>query len=522
MGNLRAQQWYNGDSPRNLSEFIDDKSNRLIGWPVMRQLRIKSDVCPVPSLRSRCTQDYSLFNEEKGSFSPGWMNASAEEHSSSIRRAFKYKSSDELDSYVCVGDHGKYSGGGYVYEFRGRLADLQSNLSELHRLGWVDGQTRAIIIQLSLYNPNVQLFTSVTFLIESLSTGGLSAQSRFEPLNFYGKIVLHPARKVSSVFLAFVSQSQLICTIIYMIFIIHSMFAEIRLFFRLKRTYFRRFWSMIELGIIVCSWMGVGISIWRYRECSRIGQLFKETNGYVYISLQFFTYINDLLIFIYGFCCFFGTIKLIRLCRFNARIYLFIQTLQRASKELLSFAMMFSIVFFSFLCLFYFLFQSNLWSYSSLLQTAETLFEMILMNFDAQQLTEAAAFLGPCCFALFIIIVVFVCLSMFLTIINESFCQARENVKEDSRRQIYSFLFDRFLRWTGKKKLDSNNDCDRVVLVGVKKPSVEELHEERDAMMRSKYFDPIERFPERIDQLLDAINRVGFILPTSCFIRCSL
>jgi hypothetical protein len=26
--------------------------------------------------------------------------------------------------------------------------------------------------------------------------------------------------------------------------------------------------------------------------------------------------------------------------------------------------------------------------------------------------------------------------------------------------------------------------------------------------MRSKYFDPIEHFPEKMDQLLDAINRV--------------
>jgi hypothetical protein len=26
--------------------------------------------------------------------------------------------------------------------------------------------------------------------------------------------------------------------------------------------------------------------------------------------------------------------------------------------------------------------------------------------------------------------------------------------------------------------------------------------------MRSEYFDPIERFPDRIDQLLNALNRV--------------
>jgi V8-like Glu-specific endopeptidase len=30
--NTRAQQWYNGDPPRNLSGYMNDKTNRLIGW----------------------------------------------------------------------------------------------------------------------------------------------------------------------------------------------------------------------------------------------------------------------------------------------------------------------------------------------------------------------------------------------------------------------------------------------------------------------------------------------------------
>jgi len=46
----------------------------------------------------------------------------------------------------------------------------------------------------------------------------------------------------------------------------------------------------------------------------------------------------------------------------------------------------------------------------------------------------------------------------------------------------------------------------------LKKATEEEMQEERDVIMRSKYFDPIERFPEKMDQLLDAINRVGCIL----------
>jgi len=29
--NIRAQQWYNKDAPRNLNGFFNDKTNRLIG-----------------------------------------------------------------------------------------------------------------------------------------------------------------------------------------------------------------------------------------------------------------------------------------------------------------------------------------------------------------------------------------------------------------------------------------------------------------------------------------------------------
>ncbi len=45
-------------------------------------------------------------------------------------------------------------------------------------------------------------------------------------------------------------------------------------------------------------------------------------------------------------------------------------------------------------------------------------------------------------------------------------------------------------------------------ILGLKKPTEEEIQEERDAIMHSQYFDPIQNFPEKIDQLLEALNRV--------------
>ncbi|UJR08126.1 hypothetical protein I4U23_012402 [Adineta vaga] len=435
LSNIRAQQWYNNDIPKYLNGYINDKSNRLIGWATMRQLRVQSVSCSDQRIQLICEHNYNFLNENKQSFPFDWFNQTTDEtYSSSIIKAFQYQTSDELDTYIYIGEHGTYGGGGYVYEFRGRLEELQSNVSKLHELEWINEQTRAIIIQLTLYNPNVQLFTSVTFLLEFSSTGGAFPTARFEPLNFY----------------TFTSLFQLICTIIYMGFIIYFTILQIQLFFQLKFNYFYQFWSLIELGIIICSWTSLAIYIWRFKESHRISSLFKQTNGYVYINLQFAVYINDLLTYLLGFSCFFSMIKFLHLIRFDHRLLLFTQTLRHARKELISFLMMFSIVYMSFVCLFYLLFLSNISSCSSLLSTAQMLFETTLMKFDTSELIQADAFLGPLVFVIFIFLVVFVCLSMFLSIINESFRCTRENRMKDV--EMFGFMMNKFLRWTGLKK----------------------------------------------------------------------
>ena len=398
----------------------------------MRQLRIKSTQCRTQRIIRQCQNEYNLFNEEKRSFRPGWIDETTQVYKSPVDRSFTYRSSQELDTYVYVGDHGIYSGGGYVYELRGSLPDLQSNLSQLHQLGWIDGQTRAVIIQISLYNPNAQLFTSVTLLTEFLSTGGITPQSRFEPFGF---------RSFSS------SSLQIFCIFFYIIFILYFMFMEIRSCFHLKLTYFKQFWSYVDVGIIACSCTAIGIYVWRYQEFNRIGKLFKQSNGHVYINFQFAVYVDGILTYLFAFCCFFGTIKFLHVCRVNQHLSLFSQTLENASKKLISFCFMFSIIFLAFVCLFYSLFVSQILACSSLLKTAQMLFEMTLLKFDSTNFIQASPFLGPFCFSVFIFFVVFICLSVFISIINDTFRQVRENVKNDE--DIFSYTVQKFLRWTG-------------------------------------------------------------------------
>ena len=238
------------------------------------------------------------------------------------------------------------------------------------------------------------------------------------------------------------------------------------------------------MSIISCSWGCLGVYIWRFKESKRICQLFSQTNGHVFINLQLAVHINNILTYLLGFCCFFSMIRFVHLCRINRRLTLFVRTLKYAKKELLSFGMMLALMFFAFICLFHLLFVSKMLSCSTLLKTAGMLFEITLMKFDASELIGAHAVLGPLAFALFILIIVFICLSMFLSIINESFRFAREEQIEEEH--LLSFMFEKFLRWIGK------SNATQI----------------QERFTREQYIDPIQSFSNRMDELLEIINRV--------------
>jgi len=148
---LRAQRWYNDAKPVYLNGYLNDKVNRHIGWTMMKQYRVQSSSCSVASLQSQCHQDYHRTNEERSSFELGWINRTDIIVNRSIEKAFRYQQELSNEKQSVEGEHGQYSLSyeGYLYEFRGRLNELQSNLSILHRNEWIDESTRAILIQVN-------------------------------------------------------------------------------------------------------------------------------------------------------------------------------------------------------------------------------------------------------------------------------------------------------------------------------------------------------------------------------------
>ena len=109
-----------------------------------------------------CTTNINSKSEETNNYGFGWsqynQSYTPPTGYQSIYNAFQYKTAVTLQTTTQSGKYLTYGGGGFVYELRGKLEYLRGNLSLLREMNWIDGQTRGIVVEFSVYNPNINLF----------------------------------------------------------------------------------------------------------------------------------------------------------------------------------------------------------------------------------------------------------------------------------------------------------------------------------------------------------------------------
>ena len=52
-----------------------------------------------------------------------------------------------------------YSGGGYIFRFTGPIEKLEAKIDSLVENNWVDNRTRALILEFSVYNAQVNIIS---------------------------------------------------------------------------------------------------------------------------------------------------------------------------------------------------------------------------------------------------------------------------------------------------------------------------------------------------------------------------
>lgn len=258
---LRANTWYNGRQPYGLAGYTNDFVSRMVGYGLMRQIRVSNGSCSVASQMSPhihfCESDYNLFVEEKNKYGFGWSTFNSSytppHGMQQIYNAFQFQDSSSLNGFPYTGEYTTYPGDGYVYELRGSLKFIKGNLSLLHQMGWVDRQTRAVFFQFALYNPNINMLAVANILIEFLSTGKILTSPRFDSLNLFNEVNSSEGTTLKiAIYVAYVA------------LISYFMVCELIELFKVGfRNYFKRFWNYIEWLLILCSFLAFGLFFYR-------------------------------------------------------------------------------------------------------------------------------------------------------------------------------------------------------------------------------------------------------------------
>ena len=282
----------------------------------LNEYRTFPDACKVPiymkNILDICNVPYSFEKEDMNDYYPGWMPMSnttspaftiplntTHKFPHYFMSEFVYRSAKSLNSLPVFGTHALYRGGGYVAELKGTLNQLQSQVARLKESRWIDQYTRAVFLEFSVYNVHSNLFGIVTVVFELLNTGGFEVYERIDSVN-----LLTSASVIFYISLA-----------IYVVLTIYYSILEIILFVKLKKAYFKRFWSWVEVTNLVLSIGSVAIYVIRFFQVEKILKVFRETAGNGYIRLQEVAAWHELLLSFVSLVVFLSTLKLIKILR---------------------------------------------------------------------------------------------------------------------------------------------------------------------------------------------------------------
>ncbi|CAG0896667.1 unnamed protein product [Darwinula stevensoni] len=483
---IRAENWYNGSAPYGLRGFLNDRANRLLGYPILRQIRVLPDSCTVPWQMAKanvthCAGSSGLFNEDSKDYCNEWRNIHDPGSNCSFKE-FTYTSAENLNALPIMGYLDTYSGGGYVMELRGYLAEINDTLNDLQNLQWIDKNTRAVLLEFYTYNAQVNLFGSGRLMVEMVPGGGFVPSWRFDGI----RLIIY--REGFGLFV-------FICEILYLLFVLIFTYRCAKSICENRKAYFGSYWSYAEVSTVLVAYAAVGLYLYRLFVTDDILKNVFSLYGNDYTRLQYASLIDELFLYAISFLSFVGMMMLLKLLRFNRRIGILSSTMKQCWQDLSGYAAIFLLLFVAFAIMFYLFFYRDLFEWRNFGIALITCFSMMLGRFKFDSMKDSNIF-AAVFFFFFAITMSIVMINVLLTIIIRAFEVVKHDiVNQPNDYEILDFLYGRFRAYLGFPSRSGNAVA----------PSPKTKSETKETDGKE-----MEGFHRKVDQLVEYIDKVYF------------
>ncbi|XP_048825578.1 polycystic kidney disease protein 1-like 2 [Brienomyrus brachyistius] len=442
--------------------FITDGNSMLVGNGRIRQVRVKRDSCPVsPSISSLAPDCQSLYSwdvEDMGQYGPGWsQNSSANDTLNSS--AWTYQSEGQLRGCPIWGDVVLYRGGGFVAELALDQENAGGVLQYLFDNTWLDIYTRAVFVEFTVYNANINLFCIVTLIFETSANGAFQYLTDLQTVRLY---------QSTGGLQIFVMASE----VIYFLFILHYMFVQGKLMKQQKWAYFSNKWNLLELGIIILSWSALTVFIKRTLLGNRDVEFYR-THPDQFPSFYETAAADSVLGYLIAFLVLLATVKLWHLLRLNPKLYMITSTLKRAWNDISGFIIVLTIMLLTYSITCNLIYGWKLYSYRTLLEAFQTIVSLQLGIFNYEEILDYNPVLGAFIIGSCVIFMTFVVLNLFISVILVAFSQEQLHHKPSEEEEIVDLIFTKLCSLLGIKYKDEKGKVanERIVTASKKENS---------------------------------------------------
>lgn len=362
---------------------------------------------------------------------------------------WRYSTEDETGIHESRGIHSLYSGGGYVANLGYDDSTARRILKDLVHNGWIDRQSRAILVEFSKFNVATKLLVDVTLYFEMLPSGFLETSMRIQVI---------PMAKSDSAF-----TEVYMATILLFAFVLgYYLVTECIRLNRLKCAYFNSIWNWLEMLQIVSAALVLATSIERERQTAEVLQKL-QANPFVPVSfhgaLLWFEIENYLICITVTTV----TLRFLKLLKFNSHIIVLFQVVRKSFKPILSYAVVFCVIFTAYGHSGFLLFGKDAYMFSTIRRTIASQFLMCLGDSVLRSKLENTHFiLSRIYVQSLIFITMTILINMFVAILNDAHSDSTSLDKHRDDIEVANLLLSRFLKFVGLHRKEKQGESSSI------------------------------------------------------------
>ena len=376
-------------------------------------------------LIKECNGDYSLSNEDTKLYDPGWKNPRKRSSSLFSRRRRKakrspwqYASGGEARSRVPVWAlFNTYFGGGYLSELGDTEKYAKTYYNYLFKHLWADKYTKAIFVEFTLFNMNLNLMAVASISVEFPTYGGAFPKAEVFVSRLY--------RTLYSAHMVFVA-----CDVLLFLIIFYSIYREGKKIKQLKKAYFKEVGNVLNFLFIFLGFALMGTYIVRaFSLDSKIEEFIK--NPTLFISFYQNAMYHETVCYIMAATDFLAVLKFLTFMSFNRNFILLTETVKRAAPKIIVFFIFFGLHILAYMSAGHMLFGAHRYAFKDVQTSLYTIFQMLLGVFDKRDFSSVP-YLGRLYFYVFVVVMTVMIMNIFMTILMEVFAlvSADEELKK--------------------------------------------------------------------------------------------